>query len=199
MSQLEIQKVDIDNHTFRVILLNDVKMYFAIDLYKILGYRQNDAHRIRSSPQNKEIVKIENSKMTVLNFEGVREFLLSSRKKINVKLNEYFNVDVNNSSLLCKESQIGTALSKAFKETNIISQYKVSCAANMFYIDFYLPDYKIAVEIDENGHKDYEKCTEIHRQKYIEKQLGCIFIRFNPDNKKTDIFDLIYEIRMLMK
>lgn len=55
-----------------------------------------------------------------------------------------------------------------------IEQYKV----NNYKIDLYIPKYNIAIEIDEEEHKykrDYDKI----KQKYIEKQIHCKFIRIN--------------------
>lgn len=55
-----------------------------------------------------------------------------------------------------------------------ISQYSVG----NYKIDLYIPKYNIAIEIDEEEHKyqqDYDKV----RQKYIEKQIHCKFIRIN--------------------
>ena len=69
----------------------------------------------------------------------------------------------------------------------------------MYYIDFYLPDYRIAIEIDEFGHRDESSYEEIERQTFIEAKLKCNFVRCNPDDKYFDIFDLIYEIMMLVK
>lgn len=53
-------------------------------------------------------------------------------------------------------------------------QYQV----DNYKIDLYIPKYNIAIEIDEEEHKykrDYDKI----RQKYIEKQIYCKFIRIN--------------------
>lgn len=53
-------------------------------------------------------------------------------------------------------------------------QYQV----DNYKIDLYIPKYNIAIEIDGEGHKykrDYDKI----RQKYIEKQIHCKFIRIN--------------------
>ena len=55
-----------------------------------------------------------------------------------------------------------------------IEQYQV----NKYKIDLYIPKYKIAIEIDEEDHK-YKKDYDKIRQKYIEKQIHCKFIRIN--------------------
>ena len=47
-------------------------------------------------------------------------------------------------------------------------------------------DYKLAIEIDENGHSSRSIYYEIKRQKVIGQELGCEFLRINPDKKDFD-------------
>ena len=58
------------------------------------------------------------------------------------------------------------------------TQYKVL----NYRVDLYFHEYKVAIEIDEKGHKyryqDYEK----QREELIEK-LDCVFITINPDEE----------------
>lgn len=56
-----------------------------------------------------------------------------------------------------------------------IEQYQV----DNYRIDLYIPKYNIAIEIDEEEHK-YKKNYDTIRQKYIEKQIHCKFIRVTP-------------------
>ena len=199
MSSIEIQKVIIDDKLLRFIVIDDEKWFPAVDLYTFLGYRPKDACKIRASPFTKKKIHVNDTDWIIINTQGVKEFLLSSRKRSNKKLNEYFNVNTDCTSLLCKESNIGTVISKVFREINIVPQYKVLNGDTLYYIDFYLPDYRIAIEIDEFGHRDQSSYEEIERQTFIEAKLKCEFVRCNPDDKDFDIFDLIYEIRMLVK
>lgn len=53
-------------------------------------------------------------------------------------------------------------------------QYKV----DRYKLDLYIPKYNIAIEIDEEEHK-YKRENDNMRQKYIEKQMHCKFIRIN--------------------
>lgn len=53
-------------------------------------------------------------------------------------------------------------------------QYKV----DNYRIDLYIPKYNIAVEIDEEEHK-YKRDNDLIRQKYIENNLHCKFLRIN--------------------
>ena len=52
-----------------------------------------------------------------------------------------------------------------------------------YRIDAYFPNYKLAIETDELGHGDRDIDCEIRRQKSIEKELDCEFIRINPAKK----------------
>ena len=58
----------------------------------------------------------------------------------------------------------------------------------------YFHDYKLAVEIDENGHSDRNIDRKIKRQRVIEQELGCKFIRIDPDEEDFDIFRAINEV-----
>ena len=69
------------------------------------------------------------------------------------------------------------SLRDAFEGENIQTHYKVLG----YGIDLYFHNYKLAVEIDEIDHQDRDISREIERQKALEKELGCKFIRINPD------------------
>ena len=58
----------------------------------------------------------------------------------------------------------------------------------------YFNDYKLAIEIDENVHSDRNIDYELKRQKAIEQELGCKFIRIDPDKEYFDIFRNMNEI-----
>ena len=52
-----------------------------------------------------------------------------------------------------------------------------------YQIDLYFLEHKLAVEVDEKGHtdRDEKKKKENESEEQIKKELGCIFIRINPD------------------
>ena len=70
-----------------------------------------------------------------------------------------------------------------------------------YRIDLYIPEHKLAIECDKNDYKDREIIDYgIRRQKFIENQLNCNFIRYNPDAKDftmksvlNKIFQYIYQ------
>ena len=54
-----------------------------------------------------------------------------------------------------------------------------------YRIDLYFHKHKLAIEADELGHADRNLSNEIERQKALEKELDCVFIRINPDEKNS--------------
>ena len=60
--------------------------------------------------------------------------------------------------------------------------------------DLYFHKHKLAIEVDELGHADRNINNEIERQKALEKELNCVFIRINPDEKDFNILKAINEI-----
>lgn len=59
-----------------------------------------------------------------------------------------------------------------------INQY----TALNYRIDYYIPSLNIAIEYDENDHKNYSYEAHKGRQKEIEEELGCRFIRVSDKN-----------------
>ena len=65
--------------------------------------------------------------------------------------------------------------------------------------DLYFHDYEFAIEIDENGHSDRNIDKEIKRQKTLEQDLGCNFIRIDPGKEDFYIFRATNEIFRCIK
>ena len=63
-----------------------------------------------------------------------------------------------------------------------------------YRIDFHFHEYKFTIEIDVNGHNDKIINYEIKRQKVIEQQPSCKFIRLNSEKEDFDTFKAINEI-----
>ena len=63
-----------------------------------------------------------------------------------------------------------------------------------YRIDIHFHDFKLAIKIDENGHRNRNIDYEIKRQKAIEQELGCEFIRIDPGKEGLDIFKAINKI-----
>ena len=79
-----------------------------------------------------------------------------------------------------KEQTIINSIKDMFEGENIQTQYSVLC----YRIDLYWT---------------YWQEYEIERQKVLEKELNCIFIRINPDEKDFNIFIEISKIHRHIK
>ena len=79
---------------------------------------------------------------------------------------------------------------QAFKGKEMIHQFGV----RKYRIVLYFSMYKLAIECDEFDHRDTDIGYEEEQQKHIEKQLSCIFVRFNPDAEEFCILDVVNKI-----
>ena len=76
---------------------------------------------------------------------------------------------------------------------------QTQCSVLGYRIDLYFHKQKLANEVDELGHADRNLSNEIERQKTLEKELDCVFIRINPDGKNFNIFKEINKIHRHIK
>ena len=76
-----------------------------------------------------------------------------------------------------KEQTVMNSIKDAFERENMKTQYSVLS----YRIDLYFHKYKLAIEVDELGHADRNVNNEIERQRALERELSCVFIRINPD------------------
>ena len=110
----------------------------------------------------------------------------------SLKRNLGFNLhDVINA----KEQTILRSIKNAFEGEDMQTQYTVIG----YRIDLYFHKHKLAIEVDELGHADRNCNNEIERQKALERELNCVFIRINPDEKDFNIFKEINKIHRHIK
>ena len=105
----------------------------------------------------------------------------------------------------CPEFEVKSKIGKIFKKHNPLEEYsvkiyeidsyfykhyeKIQVDKNgikyiLFRIDVYFNEFLLAVEIDEKGHTDRDPIFEEKRQKALEKNLGCKFIRINTSKER---------------
>ena len=117
---------------------------------------------------------------------------VSTRKSIEFRSKHGFNqYDIT----LTKEQSVLKSVMEAFEGENVQTQYSVLG----YRIDLYFHDYKFAIEVDEKGHRDRNVDHEIQRQKALEKELGCKFIRIDLDGEDFNIFRAINEMHRHIK
>ena len=57
-----------------------------------------------------------------------------------------------------------------------------------YRIDGFFPEYCLTIKVDKSSHEDRDISYEIERQKALGKELGCVFVSINPDEKDFNIF-----------
>ena len=86
--------------------------------------------------------------------------------------------------IITQEQSILSKIVTLFVAKEIIFQRSVLG----YRIDAYFPKHKLAIEADEQGVNERDFDYEIRRQKALEKELGCEFIRINPAKEDFNIF-----------
>ena len=110
---------------------------------------------------------------------------MRSQKKSRFRLHDVIN----------KQQTVINPIKDAFEGEDMQTQYSV--LGNR--IDLYFHKYKLTIDVDELGHADRNLGNEIERQKALEKELDCVFIRINPDGKNFNIFKEINKIHRHIK
>ena len=138
---------------------------------------------------------IKDKKVMYFHEDIIMPVIMHSRiptKSINLRsklgLNQY---DI----ILTKEQSVLKSVMDASEVENMKTQYRaLECR-----IDLYFYDYKLAIEVDEKGHKDRNIDQKIKIQMTIEKEIGCEFNRINPDEENFNIFRSVNEIHRHIK
>ena len=107
---------------------------------------------------------------------------------VNFKTRIGFN---QHDPIMTQEQSVLSKIVTLFSAEEIILQHNVLT----YRIDAYVPQYKVAVKVDEQGNNDGDIEYEIGRQKVIEKELDCEFIRINPAKENFNIFVEIDKIQ----
>lgn len=187
------------DHDIRYKIIDGDKWYCGGDVCKILNLSNVSKRTSSVNKKNKRKTSFLNTRgenrqtFIVINKCGVAQILSKSRKLDNQQMSDICQLFEISSLIIfqeCVETQFINQIIKCFPSIKTIKQFSI----DKYRIDLYLPDYKIAVECDENNHSGYDIEKEIDRQKFIEKQLGCHFVRFNPNVEDFSIFEVIGKI-----
>jgi very-short-patch-repair endonuclease len=123
--------------------------------------------------------------------EETADLVRSTYNMKNSYVRKVKDIAVKNIVMSLENSTIGfmcNALKPLFSA--MIRQYKVG----KYRVDLYIPDIDLCVECDERGHLEYNAVEEAARQAYVEKELACRFLRFNPNAIDFDLSDVISDI-----
>ena len=76
-----------------------------------------------------------------------------------------------------KEQTVINSIKDAFEGEDM----QTKCTAIGYRVDLYFHKYKLAIEVDELGDSDRNIDYEIQRQRALETELDCVFMRIDPD------------------
>ena len=176
--------------------------FIGYEITALLGYKSpKDAITNNVSKSNQLIfrdypgVKIPelDPRTILINRNAVVEILLKTRKRISpvvLHLLKSFGIETTNKKCLTKEQQTLSHIANVFKTEKFEDQFKVG----PYYLDMYFTEYKIAIEADENGHKDRKPGDERDRMDFVNFELNITdenWIRYNPDEYDFDIMKVI--------
>lgn len=184
----EIRTLEIDGEPY----------FVGKDVASILGYKEpRSAVSKKVDEEDRGVTNCDTlggkQKITIINESGLYNLLAKSQTpsvayKTELK-NWLVSLGLIQDKLLLterKEIKFLDKLQEALKPFDLegIKQYKVL----NYRIDFYIPKLNIAIEYDENEHKDYSYKQQQCRQKEIENSLGCDFIRIS--DKQNDEYNI---------
>jgi very-short-patch-repair endonuclease len=194
-----ISKTFKENSEIRIILINGKEWFVAKDVAQILDYKDTDQAIRQHCKKAKsfETVNFTNSNFSskartikIISEADVWRLLEKARTKTadeKLEINRFLGLNKNTKVILTKpEIEFVSELEKALKVFDVqsIRQFQVL----NFKIDLYLPELKIAIEFDENDHKNYYVEAERQRQDFIEQTLNCQFLRLSDqDSVGTNI------------
>ncbi len=162
-----------------------------IKVFLIKHFRENNDYICTFSNKNKKGSGGTNKQDIYINkdtFEMIKNtYNLRHNKNFNIGNTEvkYINRIMN-----LEASTVGFIYDCYKDNTECVRQYRVL----NYSIDLYLVEYKIAIECDEWGHDDRDSIYEKKREDEIKTKLGCIFIRFNPNDKDFKLSFVFSEI-----
>lgn len=210
-------------HTIQWLVVGEMEwVFFGKEVIDALEYDLRNTHSytkyISKYCSEDEIIKVKakelGENLNTLPARGFKigrkgEYLITESATIKLISNSKILSEVEKESLIdslklnekyiilksTKEINFIDKLEKVLKPLEIkgIKQYQVM--DNKYRIDYYIPKFNLAIEYDENEHKGYSYKKQEGRQKEIEKELNCEFIRISDDN--CDEYNIGYIIKRI--
>ncbi len=183
----------------RIITIEGKDWFIGKDVADMLGYKNiSDALNKHVDNEDKMQIKkiylkehddIGTKGAIVINESGLYQLIAKSKtitkKQKEDSINFFKKFGMLNDVTLHsrKEIEFIDKLERALTAFNITGNKQHNVLD--YRIDYYIPSLNVAIEYDENGHKDYTYEAHELRQKLIQKELGCRFIRVT-DNKDDE-------------
>jgi len=189
-------KINIDKKYIRSQIVDNQLYYCAKDLCDYLKLK--NVTDFSNFIEDKKFLKAKTNggiqTLIFLGKEGTKEALLRTHKLVDNQLLKVLDIRLS-IKFHKKEISYIRIIIEAFKNLEYQLQYHYDC----YFIDLYFTHQKIAIECDEFGHYGRDLDKELERQNYLIKNLGCTFIRFNPDHNDFNVGKVIFEISKIIK
>ena len=184
-----------EGNNVEVIEVEGKVLFNAKNVGEILDMSDVTVRRHIQGMTDRQVVKLKNSNVQNLHFRklanrgenfltknGVYRLISTSNKityERKVELLNYFEIEETVPLFERKECLFIEQLGEFLSEYNLkgVKQYPVL----NYRIDYYIPELKLAIEYDENNHDSYSYEAQDGRQKQIEKELGCKFVRLSDN------------------
>jgi very-short-patch-repair endonuclease len=177
----DIRIVRNDEEPYTLYCLTDLGKVFGISNIRMSFWKKDKCLLIKTQTSGGE------QSCAYITYLQLQKLLTKSRKKSVHEFARTIGIDVHAQLFACIEADTFLCICTSFKGEIFLDQYPV----DRYFIDMYMPKYKIAIECDEN-HRDKE--ADKNRETDIIRKLDCKFIRFNPHEKDFNIFTVINQI-----
>ena len=133
------------------------------------------------------------SHTTFINLSGLVKIISVSSLPVAVDLAKKLGLRLHQ-KMTRIEIDIVLELNTFFECSNIRTIFQYKPKDVKYSIDYYVPDFRLAIEIDEWGHKNRDLIYELKREMDLKKILKCKFIRCNPDDPNFSMGNLFGRI-----
>jgi prophage antirepressor-like protein/very-short-patch-repair endonuclease len=185
--------------TVETVEFGGVCYYRGNDLARMLGY-QDPKHAVKTHVPTESKVRgidigltgsMNRLKSKYVTSSGASSLVYRSRLPYSLDIARIIGMPISvKYKAYYHEMSTINAIMAAFKSTRMLYQHTV----DKHRVDLYFPDYRLAIECDENNHKAYDGAKEILRQQFITNTLGVSWIRYDPDEKDFNILSVINKV-----
>lgn len=196
----DISVISVCNHKVRTHQQADgMIMYNLKDVATLLclkNPRENASFQHLNTKLIKTVTTGGKQEMCYIDMCSLKVMLSKSRKPVAGQVCKALGFDVCDMYSPAVESSSLSFIMACFDGESMKLQHKVG----PYYVDLYFDVHGIAVECDEQGSR-HQSCkgitADLHRQRFIENELSCVFVRFVP--RKGDSLYLAGTINTIRK
>ena len=175
------------------VFLEDGDTWFdTYQFSKLLGYNKAN-YLAKHYVENYSIATKTVKSVVYTNTAGIKEILNRGRKPECNKFLEQLELDLENK----KNSHEAVILDQIIEFLDKV-EYKLQYHLGQYFIDMYIPEYNIVIEVDERGHSDRDPKKELDRETYIRANLTTKILRINPNAPNFRIAKELGNLHRLM-